>query len=1400
MSKMLGKAEAMMAEEVDKQKKSNLERKKRTAIPLCCVCFPRRLAWPAAAGAVWTFHQQWKRPNAPHLIISIRQLPQRTTPTLAGSEATSNVSLQQFNSLPILGVIELPMSHLLPGHPCCPAAAAGAMFARLIGHLVSGIVTLAKPSGPCCTATVQQHAELLSWAREEVDDTTSGLTMIRAKLIGRRRFKALSVRDRHCRRCGQNSNCWPEAKCNESCSFRRPQSRRSLALSTCPFPVAGGRCLRCQNQLVSAWRTELASWQSSWVEAGPSTETTPLPTGCWKQLPCQIGSALTCSAALIRPESGCLRAAFRLLPSLHHPALCPLFETESPTNPPSSGLPPAAATAPTSWNVPVLRHMGFGVSPHRARTSGRPLSTAVCRSSVQPDLTASLEERAATTRMMAQLAELEVERESASQCLRNWVRPDPRPVVFEFLQVQLPGGGCCSAARARIRPCWRTCIAEKLLVGACQANSPPPAADSAARRHLFWRRRSHPTTFKSGVRSVDADQQCTPTIGSLPLPACRTAVRVSARPAPIRATVVCRCWCRARRVRALGHRWRPFDLGLCSTQLIERGAASPCQLTAPLDMRMGLEPAGQATRQPPPISSRAARAATRLAALFRAFGEEPMARRLGPAWLGVTGLSQRARGPSARAKQLADCLADRCGSARRKDSLAAVRTGDAIAVAAEPPPPPRSSGSWCGSIRNRGEDYLIGRAGRSGENPRAPFGSAASRTETCVLRCYAECWPAYRRVSVSAGLSGVCDKRPEDLAPNRTMLDLLAAGDMRGFSIESKTGHQTQRLDIQQQGLAQQQGLDIQQQGLDIQQQGLDIQNRDWTLNNRDWTTKQQRLDTKQQGLDIQHQGLDIEQQELDIQQQGLDSQQQLDNQGLDSEPRPLACRGAAERRRLPAQRLLPAPATVVASTATPICAVGTCSRDAYLYGNACESLCQTTRRLADEAEAAWRRMLAGQEARRGRLSELQPSLLFFNTRQELLLLNNLIFRGPPDRLSRAAHSCTGRRRRGGRSRQICALSGAIRGRPAPRGPQPGRPAGAGDGRGQHGEMRRLAERLQPLLDRLRTRRLAGEADARAEAATSEALERLGEACAELRRLAAPLARRLSSCDAAGGACGGGGGGGAAGGDAGVRWPPKKIFHYRCTDAAVVVHSGRGLVCRPGLAGIRIATEMELTDGQGGDSGWEPLPSPVVYLLAQGGSVIKVLSCSGRSLTSLQLDSSSSAVADAAIASTTVGSLTCLLYIGGPDQLLAAAMEVEFTWPTWPAACGTPSPMSGGRLDSAPMPVGAGCSLPTPIGVASPCCRWRLASTRSSLMLCLRAVAWGIGILDGRTVSATVGGQLDWTVTGGGPGRGHGAASAGIRVDSPSWLTADAAAGVLYAVTSGGQRIQAHCCSDGRYV
>ncbi|PAA59315.1 hypothetical protein BOX15_Mlig005321g1 [Macrostomum lignano] len=316
-------------------------------------------------------------------------------------------------------------------------------------------------------------------------------------------------------------------------------------------------------------------------------------------------------------------------------------------------------------------------------------------------------------------------------------------------------------------------------------------------------------------------------------------------------------------------------------------------------------------------------------------------------------------------------------------------------------------------------------------------------------------------------------------------------------------------------------------------------------------------------------------------------------------------------------------------------CDADLCSRhlleDAYLYGNACESLCQTTRRLADEAEAAWRRMLAGQEARRGRLSELQTAC------RELLTLARDADAAAE---GRAKSALSAAQSEADRRREARSLADQLERETA---------------EGNTAEMRRLAERLQPLLDRLRTRRLAGEADARAEAATSEALERLGEACAELRRLAAPLARRLSSCDAAGGACGGGGGGGAAGGDAGVRWPPKKIFHYRCTDAAVVVHSGRGLVCRPGLAGIRIATEMELTDGQGGDSGWEPLPSPVVYLLAQGGSVIKVLSCSGRSLTSLQLDSSSSAVADAAIASTTVGSLTCLLYIGGPDQLLAAA-------------------------------------------------------------------------------------------------------------------------------------------------
>ncbi|PAA59314.1 hypothetical protein BOX15_Mlig020506g1, partial [Macrostomum lignano] len=106
-----------------------------------------------------------------------------------------------------------------------------------------------------------------------------------------------------------------------------------------------------------------------------------------------------------------------------------------------------------------------------------------------------------------------------------------------------------------------------------------------------------------------------------------------------------------------------FDLGLCSAQLDEARRGFALSADGPLDMRMG----GPAEADSPTAADLVNGLETGdLAALFRAYGEESMARRLARA---VVERRSGPRGPLRTTKQLADCLADAVGSARRKDSL-----------------------------------------------------------------------------------------------------------------------------------------------------------------------------------------------------------------------------------------------------------------------------------------------------------------------------------------------------------------------------------------------------------------------------------------------------------------------------------------------------------------------------------------------------------------------------------------------------------------------------------------------------------------------------------------------------------------------------------------------------------
>uniref|UniRef100_A0A1I8GM55 Protein cereblon n=1 Tax=Macrostomum lignano TaxID=282301 RepID=A0A1I8GM55_9PLAT len=398
--------------------------------------FPRRLAWPQqpepddASSAM-------EAANAPHLITFNRQLPREHAYLGGDLEAPSNVSTSTVNSLADSGVIELPcltcsLGILLPGQ-LLPVALFRPSDVALVSGMHSGQV------GPVAVLHRYRYsstAELLS-CREEVDDNV-GLTMIRAKLIGRRRFEALSVRRDIAGRLLAKIRLLPEPKQMSPCSFRRPSPRRSLALSTCPFPswVADAYDAR---QLVSAVRTELASCNRSWSEV--QTSPPPLPTGCWSSCPCQIGSALTCSAALIRPAAfaaasvllrrcttlRCVRCLNRVADKSAIFCLAAGGSTGAYVNPgghvhemmtvaAATGVRPVGRPCTEhswfpgyAWQIlecaQCSRHMGWRFSAQSSDT--RPAAFyGLCRSSVQPDLTASLEEERDNPDE-AQLAELE---------------------------------------------------------------------------------------------------------------------------------------------------------------------------------------------------------------------------------------------------------------------------------------------------------------------------------------------------------------------------------------------------------------------------------------------------------------------------------------------------------------------------------------------------------------------------------------------------------------------------------------------------------------------------------------------------------------------------------------------------------------------------------------------------------------------------------------------------------------------------------------------------------------------------------------------------------------------------------------------------------------------------------
>ncbi|PAA75192.1 hypothetical protein BOX15_Mlig016883g3 [Macrostomum lignano] len=401
--------------------------------------FPRRLAWPQQPEPD-DVSSAMEAANAPHLITFNRQLPREHAYLGGDLEAPSNVSASTVNSLADSGVIELPcltcsLGILLPGQ-LLPVALFRPSDVALVSGMHSGQV------GPVAVLHRYRYsstAELLS-CREEVDDNV-GLTMIRAKLIGRRRFEALSVRRDIAGRLLAKIRLLPEPKQMSPCSFRRPSPRRSLALSTCPFPswVADAYDAR---QLVSAVRTELASCNRSWseVQAGPD-EPTAFANWLLEQLP--LPDWLRADLLGCPHPSGCLRRCLRLLRRcttlrcvrcLNRVAdksaifcLAAGGSTGAYVNPgghvhemmtvaAATGVRPVGRPCTEhswfpgyAWQIlecaQCSRHMGWRFSAQSSDT--RPAAFyGLCRSSVQPDLTASLEEERDNPDE-AQLAELE---------------------------------------------------------------------------------------------------------------------------------------------------------------------------------------------------------------------------------------------------------------------------------------------------------------------------------------------------------------------------------------------------------------------------------------------------------------------------------------------------------------------------------------------------------------------------------------------------------------------------------------------------------------------------------------------------------------------------------------------------------------------------------------------------------------------------------------------------------------------------------------------------------------------------------------------------------------------------------------------------------------------------------